>query len=109
KDNRLCLGVRPRVAIEVDVENLVTSLYQTAALAYCGFVRQRLEECEDLTSRVAQPPSASVAASRWPDFCALASGPPKNPEFRASLTRRQGWVTRSRARTRSARPRRRAR
>jgi hypothetical protein len=74
----LCLGVRPRVAIEVDVENLVTSPYQTAALAYCGFVRQRLEECEDLTSRVAQPPSASVAASHWPDFCTLASClPPK--------------------------------
>jgi hypothetical protein len=54
---------------------------------FCGCVRQRLEKCEDLTSRVARYTFASVTVARWPDFCTPNPRPLQNPEFRASLSK----------------------
>jgi len=72
---------------------------------FCGCVRQRLEKCEDLTSRVARYTSASVTVARWPDFCTPNPRPLQNqsselrsarsPSLGHAVTRQDAVVTTS--------------
>jgi hypothetical protein len=87
KDSQLCLAVRARSHSRSSCRRFCHQRYRTAAVAFCGFVRQRLGRCEDLTSRSLCPRLRRSPSIAGRTLALSQSCPPyKTPEFRASLS-----------------------